>query len=169
MNEVYLSLGSNLGDRESNLDKALQLLAQSVAVQKTSSIYETEPLDYPDQPSFLNMVCFGTTGNDPLELLSLAKEIENQIGRISSFPSGPRVIDIDILFYNDQVIETENLIIPHPRIGERAFVLVPLAEIAPELVHPVNGKSIKKLLAEIAGLQQVRRWPDVSNIGKAAL
>lgn len=156
MNMIYLGLGSNLGDRETNLAKALQALAHKVTIGSVSSIYETEPVGYHNQPWFLNMVCRGTTHLAPFDLLSFAKEIETQLGRVPSFPNAPRPIDIDILFYDDQVIKTETLTIPHPRINERTFVLVPLAEIAPDLVHPVSRLSIADLLATLADSQQIK-------------
>ena len=130
MGTIYLGLGSNLGDREATLMKALELLTQHVALNQVSSIYETEPVGYSNQPWFLNLVCRGETDLDPDELLAFVKGIEAQMGRVPSFPNAPRQIDIDLVFYDDQKIESENLIIPHPRIGERGFVLVALAEIA---------------------------------------
>ncbi len=165
MSTIYLSLGSNLDDREANLKKALELLAPHVVLHQISSIYETEPVGYSNQPWFLNLVCCGKTTLDPSELLSFAKEIESKMGRVSSFPNAPRQIDIDLLFYDDQIIEAENLAIPHPRIGERGFVLVPLAEIAPSLAHPINTKTIKELLSELTDSEQVRKWGHVSSIG----
>jgi len=161
MNTVYLGLGSNLGDREINLARGLESLARGIVIKQVSSIYETEPLGYLEQPWFLNMVCCGMTQLGPFELLSFAKEIEGQLGRVAGFPNAPRPIDIDILLYDDQIIETQDLVIPHPRIGERAFVLAPLVEIAPELTHPAMGKSMRGLLSELTELQQVRRWGNV--------
>ena len=166
---VYLGIGSNLGDREPNLAKGLESLSQQVTIERVSSIYETEPVGYLEQPWFLNMVCCGTTQLDPFELLAFAKGIEGQLGRVPSFPNAPRPIDIDILFYDDRVVETENLIIPHPRIEERAFVLIPLVEIAPDLVHPSNGKYVRDLLSELTNSQQVRKWGNVPSVGSAAL
>lgn len=150
MSTAYLCLGSNLGDREKNLIRALSLLSQEVNFEKTSSIYETEPVGYKEQPFFLNLVCRVTTDLNPQELLHLAKTIEHKMGRM---PSGQvnsaRLIDIDILFYDSQIIKTKDLIIPHPRLAERAFVLIPLAEIASELVHPKLGKSIAELAKQL--------------------
>ncbi|MFA4835395.1 MAG: 2-amino-4-hydroxy-6-hydroxymethyldihydropteridine diphosphokinase [Dehalococcoidia bacterium] len=165
MSAVYLGLGSNLGNRDSNLAKALEALAQRMVIEKISSVYETEPLGYLEQPWFLNMVCSGTTGLNPFELLSFAKGIEGRLGRLVSFPNAPRPIDIDILFYNGQIIETADLIIPHPRIAERAFVLIPLSEIAPELIHPAKDQSVKALLSWITDSKKVRKWGNVSSIG----
>jgi 2-amino-4-hydroxy-6-hydroxymethyldihydropteridine diphosphokinase len=169
MNTVYLSLGSNLGDRESNLARGLASLAQGMMIRKVSSVYETEPLVYLEQPWFLNMVCCGTTALDPFALLRYVKNIEGQLGRVASFPNAPRPIDIDILFYAKRVIETQDLVIPHPRVGERAFVLIPLVEIAPEFTHPSTGKTMRDLLSGLIGSQQVRRWGDVPRIRPAAL
>jgi len=166
---VYLGLGSNMGDREANLATAIQALSQKVTVTLISSIYETEPLGYLNQPWFLNVVCRVTNDLDPFELLALAKEIEKKIGRVPSFPNAPRPIDIDILFYDDQLINTEALAVPHPRIVERAFVLVPLAEIAPDLIHPVTQQSITDLLVTLEDSQQIRKWKDVSSISSATL
>jgi len=153
---VYLGLGSNLGDRKENLDRALGYLSQRLRVIGKSSVYDTEPMENPAQPRFLNMVCQAKTMLKPEDLLTLAKGIERKIGRLPSRPNSPRPIDIDILFYDDKVIDTPELKIPHPRIASRAFVLVPLAEIAPTLVHPVNKKTAKEMLGEIKkGVQEV--------------
>lgn len=154
---VYLGLGSNLGDRQANLDRALELLSQRLRLEKVSSIYDSEPVGNVDQPRFLNLVCQVTTYLPPQGLLVLAKGIESRLGRVG--PSGaPRTIDIDILFYGDVVMETPELVIPHPRLTERAFVLVPLVEIAPDLVHPVSGKTAKELLKAMKEVQGVFKW-----------
>jgi len=153
---VYLSLGSNLGDRQHNLNMALELLSQRVNVRKVSSTYETEPVGNPDQPLFLNQVVRIQTRLAPLELLTLIQGIEFKLGRIRDKPNAPRSLDIDILFYGDQVIKNRQLVVPHPRIEERAFVLVPLVEIAPKLIHPVSGKTAEKMLAALKqGVQGV--------------
>jgi 2-amino-4-hydroxy-6-hydroxymethyldihydropteridine diphosphokinase len=157
---VYLSLGSNLGDRQHNLDEALELLSQRARVFQVSSTYDTEPVGNPDQPHFLNLVTRIQTRLAPLELLTLVKGIEAKLGRTKDKPNTPRPLDIDILFYGDQVVKNRQLEIPHPRLTERAFVLVPLAEIAPKLIHPVSGKSTEKLLAELKqGVQGVFKLP----------
>ncbi len=158
---VYLGLGSNMGDRRNNLNRARDYLSQRLRVEKVSSVYETEPVGNIEQPRFLNLVCEVYTNLAPMELLSLAKGIERKLGRVPGKSDEPRPIDIDILFYDDQIIETPELVIPHPGLTERAFVLVPLAEIAPELVHPVNGKTIKESIKGVDVVQGIFKWEDV--------
>lgn len=158
MTKVYLGLGSNLGDRAANLAKAMELLSRRIKVERLSSLYETEPVGYTSQPRFLNAVCSATTELSPRELLTLAKGIERELGREKSFPNAPRPIDIDILFYGETVLSEPELTLPHPRLTERAFVLVPLAEISPELVHPASGVSVLELLKSAPGQKGVRRW-----------
>ena len=155
---VYLSLGSNLGDRPDNLDRALDYLSQRLRLEKVSSIYDTEPVGNTKQPRFLNLVCQAFTGLEPMALLTVAKGIESKLGRLPHTSSEPRPIDIDILFYGDQIVETPQLIIPHPRLTERAFVLIPLAEIAPDLVHPVSGKTAEELMKSTVDVQGVFKW-----------
>jgi GTP cyclohydrolase-4 len=161
---AYLGLGSNLGDRKQNLARALKLLSQHLKIEQVSSIYETEPVGYEQQPLFLNVVCRISTGLNPEKLLQLAKEIETELGRTPSFPNAPRPIDIDILLYGDEVFSNKELTIPHPRLAERAFVLVPLAEIAPDVVHPENGKTIKDLLDDLGNAAGVRKWAEAGEI-----
>ncbi len=164
---VYLGLGSNLGDRRENLKKALELLGQRLRIEKQSSIYDTEPQDNPDQPRFLNMVVCASTTIPPEALLTLLKGIEAKLGRAqSSERYSPRPIDIDILFYGNQTLYSKDLTIPHPRVTERAFSLVPLEEIAPELKHPASGKTPKQMLAELQkGVQGVFKFVEPCQSG----
>ena len=152
--EVYLGLGSNMGDRENNLQQAVKLLSERLRMGKVSSVYETEPVGDAGQPLYLNQICQFYTTLPPAALLALLKGFELKLGRTG--PSGaPRPIDIDILFYGDQRVKTPELVIPHPRLTERAFVLIPLVEIAPDMVHPVNHKTAKQLLAKLKNKHSV--------------
>lgn len=146
---IYLALGTNLGDREANLRQAIALLAPKVRVVRESSVYATPPWGYADQPEFLNQVIEAETLLHPLPLLHRLKSIEEQMGREETFRNGPRLIDLDILFYGQAVIDGELLKIPHPRLQDRAFVLVPLAELAPDFVHPVLRETVQDLLAKV--------------------
>jgi 2-amino-4-hydroxy-6-hydroxymethyldihydropteridine diphosphokinase len=159
MTAVYLGLGSNLGDREANLRRALALLAAAgVSVARVSPVYETQPVGYQEQGKFLNAVCTGETSLEAQALLRALKEIEAALGRTSGPRNGPRPIDIDILLYGDLLLSTPELTIPHPRLAERAFVLAPLADVAPDLIPPGLMKSVRVLLAEAPGREGVRRW-----------
>lgn len=158
MTITYLSLGSNLGDREANLRRAVELLGSAeVRVLRESSIYETEPQDLREQPCFLNMVAEIETSLSPEALLDRVHRIEEELGRKRAVPKGPRTIDIDILLFGTAVIKTAQLEIPHPRLAERRFVLEPLAELAPELRHPVTDRSVIEMLTKVEG-QSVQRW-----------
>ena len=157
MTTVYLSLGSNLGDRDAHLAAAIEPLeAAGIQIKRRSSIYETEPQDRREQPWFLNMVLEVETDLLPLEVLARIQKIEMELGRKRDVPQGPRTIDIDILFYGSSVITTPELEIPHPSMAARRFVLEPLAELAPNLRHPMLGKTIRELLPA-TGSQVVRR------------
>jgi 2-amino-4-hydroxy-6-hydroxymethyldihydropteridine diphosphokinase len=155
---VYLALGTNLGEREKNLEEALRLLGEAgVQIAKTSSIYETEPVDYLEQPWFLNTVVEARTDLPAEELLSTLRGIESQMGSKKAFAKGPRLIDLDILLYGDETIATPDLQVPHPRMLQRNFVLIPLAEIAPDLRHRLWPASAAELLARSLDLSVVRR------------
>jgi len=144
---IYLALGTNLGDRRANLRAAIAALPPAVTVLVESPIYETPPWGITDQPAFLNMALKGETLLAPLALLSLLKRRETQLGRIPSIRYGPRQIDMDILFYAGLILDTPELVVPHPRLQERAFALVPLADIAPDYYHPVLEKTVREMLA----------------------
>jgi 2-amino-4-hydroxy-6-hydroxymethyldihydropteridine diphosphokinase len=156
---VYLSLGANLGDREANLRAAIGALpGAGVEIGRISSLYETEPVDYLDQPWFLNCVVEGETKLGALELLHALREIETRMGSKKEFAKGPRLLDIDILLYGDATIATAELQVPHPRILERKFVLAPLAEIAPELRHPTWNGTVQELEKTTSDRSQIRKY-----------
>lgn len=146
---VYLGLGSNLGERVTNLDSAIKALKPEVEVNKVSSIYQTKPWGFLDQPDFLNLVLEGFTILSPFDLLVFLKEIENEIGRKPNFRYGPRLVDIDILLYGDDFIDEKRITIPHKNMKERAFVLVPMAEIAPGLKYPGTEEIISDLVRKV--------------------
>ncbi|RJR22736.1 MAG: 2-amino-4-hydroxy-6-hydroxymethyldihydropteridine diphosphokinase [Nitrospiraceae bacterium] len=149
MSKIYIGIGSNLGRREENCKNAIRLLTEKgIAVIKRSSMIKTKPWGVTEQPDFINMAIEIETVLKPEELLHLLKKIEIEAGRQPAYRWGPRAVDLDILLYDDLVMKTPELDIPHPHIAEREFVLRPLAEIAPDLMHPVIRKSIKKLLTE---------------------
>ncbi|MBI5098467.1 MAG: 2-amino-4-hydroxy-6-hydroxymethyldihydropteridine diphosphokinase [Nitrospirae bacterium] len=149
MSTAYIGIGSNLGYREDNCERAIKLLiANGIMVTKRSSMTETEPWGVKEQPNFINMAVEIKTGLTPDELLRLLKNIEVDVGRLPTSHWGPRIIDLDILLYDDVIMKTPDLEIPHPGISEREFVLKPLAEIAPDKMHPIFKKSIKDLLLQ---------------------
>ncbi len=154
---VYLALGSNLGNRAANLKEAIAALSPQVDVKARSKVYETTPWGYTQQDKFLNQVLKGKTYVQPEPLLKHLKRLEVALGRQATFQNGPRLIDIDILFYDDLVFESPILTLPHPRVHERGFVLLPLMDIAPDLVHPTKHKTIRELIAgcDLHGITQV--------------
>ena len=149
MSKIYLSLGTNLGDRELNLENALHFLSKEIVILKKSSLYETEPVGFQDQPWFLNMVIEGETDLSPGDFLSLTQSIERKMKRVKTFVNGPRIIDVDILLYEDEKIETESLVIPHPRMLQRAFVMIPLYEISSDLM--ISGRNIADMMGNFSG------------------
>ncbi|HEY5730103.1 MAG TPA: 2-amino-4-hydroxy-6-hydroxymethyldihydropteridine diphosphokinase [Anaerolineales bacterium] len=144
---VYLSLGTNLGDRAANLKQAVRSLPPQMRVKKKSEVYETPPWGYTEQEAFLNQVVMVTTYLEPEPLLKHLKRLEVALGRKATFRYGPRLIDMDILFFDDLVIESPSLVIPHPNMHERGFVLLPMMDIAPDHMHPVTKKSIREMIA----------------------
>ena len=148
---VLLGLGSHLGDRRGVIDRAVHLLGEidGVELKSLSSLIETEPVGGPPQGNYLNGAAELETVLEPLALLRCLQGVEAELGRVRKVLNGPRNIDLDILLYGDSVIEAGDLLVPHPRMCERTFVLGPLSEIAPERVHPVKGKSIEELFEEL--------------------
>jgi 2-amino-4-hydroxy-6-hydroxymethyldihydropteridine diphosphokinase len=146
---VYIALGTNLGDRLANLRAAIESMPPEIHVLAESHVYETPPWGYENQPAFLNMVLKAETDLEPALLLNHLKLLEVELGREQSFHWGPRLIDLDILFYDDLVLDSPPLVIPHPRLHERAFVLVPLADVAPDLIHPVLDLPVHELLVRV--------------------
>jgi 2-amino-4-hydroxy-6-hydroxymethyldihydropteridine diphosphokinase len=151
---AYLSLGSNVGDREANLRAALERLQPS----RISPIYETEPVDYADQAWFLNVAAEVQTDRMPRQFLALTQQFERELGRVRAIAKGPRTIDIDILLFGSTVMQTKELEIPHPRMAERRFVLRPLTDIAPDVRHPVTHRSVREMLDALADTVVVRPW-----------
>jgi 2-amino-4-hydroxy-6-hydroxymethyldihydropteridine diphosphokinase len=146
---IYLSLGSNIGDRAANLHAAIErLAAPRLSILRVSPIYETEPVDYTDQRWFLNLVVEAETTLFPMQLLARTGKIERDLGRVRTVPKGPRTIDIDILLYGNAVVHSAMLEIPHPRMAQRRFVLAPLADLAPDLRHPVTHLAVRQMLAQ---------------------
>ena len=160
---VYLGLGSNIGDKVANCLLALEEISASDHnhLHAVSSLYKTEPIGYQEQDWFINCVAEVSTTLPPRSLHALLQGIEKRMGREKTVPMGPRIIDLDILFYGNEVVKEPDLIIPHPRLHERGFVLIPLAELAPDLLHPVLKKTIRDLLKKIGykGIEQYAAPP----------
>jgi len=153
---IYLGFGSNVGDRELHLRRALDRLSTSgLRIRRISPVYETEPVDYTNQRWFLNLVAEAETSLFPVQLLAHISRIERTLGRVRTVPKGPRTIDIDVLLYGQRVVRSARLEIPHPRMADRRFVLTPLADLAPDLRHPVTGRTVREMLAA-APVQTVR-------------
>jgi 2-amino-4-hydroxy-6-hydroxymethyldihydropteridine diphosphokinase len=155
---AYIALGSNLGDRLGFLQQAVSRLADVGTIDAASDVFETDPVGYLDQPAFLNAVIQLRTNLAPRELLSALQAIEAELGRERSFPNAPRTLDLDLLLYDDLTMRSDRLTVPHPRLHERAFVLVPLAQIAPDLTHPVRKQTIAAVLAELGDTSGVRPY-----------
>jgi 2-amino-4-hydroxy-6-hydroxymethyldihydropteridine diphosphokinase len=161
LQNAYVSLGSNLGDRAGHLLLAVRgIFAAGLDVIRLSSIYETQPVEYAEQPNFLNMVAElrGSTLPSPEQTLSRMLRVEYALGRVRTIPLGPRTIDLDLLLYKDETRDTEFLMLPHPRLHLRRFVLTPLNELVPELIPPALGRSINQLLSECADDSAVKLW-----------
>lgn len=156
MSRVFFSIGTNLGQRKENIEHALKLLSEKVKIINVSSYYETEPVGYEDQPWFLNIALEGETDLSPQDLLTFTKSIEKQMKRVKTMVNGPRIIDVDILLYDSIKVETENLTIPHPRMISRAFVMVPLFEIAQDIF--IDGVGIKDIMDGFKA-EEVRKIP----------
>jgi len=146
---IYLALGSNVGDSAANIQQAIELMRSKITDISEAPIYSSKAVGYTDQPDFLNTAVRGQTELQPLELLKFVKNIEQQVGRIQRFRWGPREIDIDIIFYGDQVIEMPSLTIPHPRFAERDFVLRPISDLSPHRIDPTSGKTVSELLEKL--------------------
>lgn len=149
MVEVYIAFGSNIGNRKANITNAFEALKQEMKILKRSALYETKPMYVEEQDWFLNGAAKVETNLAPMQLLLFLKDVEQKLGRKSVERNGPRIIDLDILFYGKKIVNEKDLHVPHPKMNERAFVLVPLDEIAADFIHPITQKTVSELLAEL--------------------
>lgn len=156
MADAYIGLGSNLGDKRGNLLGAIDKLREAVTFEHVSSLYATEPVGFKQQDWFLNAVAKIQCGQSPRDLLTALLSVEEALGRVRTTRNAPRTIDLDVLLYGDLVLSQDGLVIPHPRMAERAFVLTPLAEIAPDLVHPLLRQTMRELKEQIPAPEEVR-------------
>ncbi|HEV2147687.1 MAG TPA: 2-amino-4-hydroxy-6-hydroxymethyldihydropteridine diphosphokinase [Longimicrobiaceae bacterium] len=155
---VLLGLGANQGDPVLQLARAVERLAQVLDVEAVSSVFRTEPVGHRQQPDFYNLVVRARTSLSPVTLLERTREVERELGRVRTFPNAPRTLDVDLLAYGERILDTPELTVPHPRMHGRAFVLVPLAEVAPGWRHPLLGRTARELLALAGTLERIERW-----------
>ena len=165
MTTVYFGLGSNLGHRRRHIERTLMALKPGVVIGAASGLYETAPLYVTEQPAFLNAAARGETALDPLDLLHFIKQLERDLGRVPTERYGPRLIDIDILFYGTQIVDLPYLTIPHPRMAEREFVLRPLNDVAADFVHPVLNKTVAELLSVLTPDPAMKRLEQKLGLG----
>jgi 2-amino-4-hydroxy-6-hydroxymethyldihydropteridine diphosphokinase len=161
---AYVALGGNEGDRLGYLERAVGEMAEHLTVTAVSPLYETEPVGYADQEWFLNAVVAVETALSPQKLLAVLQAVERALGKATPFPNGPRTIDLDILLYGDEVVDQVDLMVPHPRLHERAFVMRPLADVAGDVIVPRQGKTVRQLLSDHGSTADVHPWLGESNV-----